>query len=146
MHLSFISELKSPTRIILSQFDEYKSNFLLLIVNDYLSYLISILSQRCMSSKLTIFSPQIYFNNDTFCWQILNRKKFNRNVFSSTEQNSSTVNVSVYSKRFTKTFDQKLTFWKLLSIFVSEIISRSTLLARSFAMNSNLFLIELMLR
>ena len=36
-------------------------------------------------------------------------------------------------------------FGKLLSIFVSEIISRSTLLARSFARNSNLFLIELML-
>ena len=37
-------------------------------------------------------------------------------------------------------------FGKLLSIFVSEIISKSTLLARSFARNSNLFLIELMLR
>ena len=37
-------------------------------------------------------------------------------------------------------------FGKLLSIFVSEIISRSTLLARSFVRNSNLFLIEMMLR
>ena len=41
---------------------------------------------------------------------------------------------------------RKRTFGKLLSIFVSEIISRSTLLARSFARNSSLFLIQLMLR
>ena len=37
-------------------------------------------------------------------------------------------------------------FGKLLPIFVSENITRSKLLARSFARNSNLFLIELMLR
>ena len=71
--------------------------FSLLIANDYLCYL----SDGCMSSKLTIFFSANLFQQRN----ILLVKKFKRNIFRNTEQNSYPVNVSVCSKRFTKTFD-----------------------------------------
>ena len=78
--------------------------FSLLIVNDYLRYL----CEGCISSKLTIFFSAIFFQQRKILLVKVQQKEFNQNIFPTIKQNSSPVNVSLYSKRFTKTLETDL--------------------------------------
>ena len=72
--------------------------------------------------------------------------KLYRNIFSNIKQNFFHINVSIYSRRITKSFYQKLTFWQNVINFVWDNISKSTLLLMLFTTKSNLFLIEFILK
>ena len=141
IEFSPISVLKSPTIIKLSYRDKYKSKLYLSFVDGCLYYLYVGYRNR----KLAIFFCKL-ISRKHFLLVKFQQIKVLRNIFPNIKQNSATINVSIYSKRITKPFYKKLTFWKLSSIFVSDNISKSTLLLISFTADSNLFLIEFILR
>ena len=67
--------------------------FSLLIVNDYLCYL----CEGCMSSQLTIvFSVNLFLKKDILLAKF-QQKEVLPEFFPKTEQNSSPVNLSIYS-------------------------------------------------
>ena len=67
-----------------------------------------------MNRKLTIFFSANLFQQRKILLLKIQQKKVLPDISLNIEQNSSPVKFSIYFKRITKTFNQKLTFWETI--------------------------------